>query len=88
MIGLIRRGRDEATLRRLVHALADAWSSTTGEPRDRIAIFLHEVPGHLVLEHGELLPEAWEDDGAVAQAPPGPAAPPAPTPRTDHGGRR
>ncbi len=88
MIGLIRRGRDEATLRRLVHALADAWSGTTGEPRDRIAIFLHEVPGHLVLEHGELLPEAWEDGGAAAPAPPdGPDATPAPDPRTDHGGR-
>lgn len=62
MIGLIRRGRSEETKRSLVAALAEAWSSASGEPIDQIAVFLHEVPGYQVMEHGSILPEAWEDE--------------------------
>jgi phenylpyruvate tautomerase PptA (4-oxalocrotonate tautomerase family) len=50
MVGLIRRERDEATLRRLVHALAVAWRTTTGEARDQLAIFVNEVPDHALME--------------------------------------
>jgi hypothetical protein len=42
-------------------ALADAWVSATGEPADEIALFVHEVPGYHVMEYGQLLPEAAED---------------------------
>jgi phenylpyruvate tautomerase PptA (4-oxalocrotonate tautomerase family) len=65
MIGLIRSGRSEALRGRLLHAIADAWSDITGEPKDDLALFLYEVPGANCLEYGEILPEAADDVGAV-----------------------
>jgi phenylpyruvate tautomerase PptA (4-oxalocrotonate tautomerase family) len=61
MVGIIRQGRSEDVKRKLIMALADAWASVTGEPVEDIALFLHEVPGYQVMEHGLLLPEASED---------------------------
>jgi phenylpyruvate tautomerase PptA (4-oxalocrotonate tautomerase family) len=61
MVGIIRQGRNEDVKRKLIMALADAWASVTGEPVEDIALFLHEVPGYQVMENGQLLPEASED---------------------------
>ena len=47
--------------RKLVTALADAWVSVTAEPVEDIALFVHEVPGYQVMEYGQLLPEAAEN---------------------------
>jgi len=61
MVGIIRQGRSEEVKRKLITALADAWVSASGEPADEIALFVHEVPGYQVMECGQLLPEASED---------------------------
>ena len=61
MVGIIRQGRSEEVKRKLMTALADAWVSASGEPADEIALFVHEVPGYQVMECGQLLPEASED---------------------------
>ena len=61
MVGIIRQGRTEEVKRKLLMALADAWASVTGEAVDDIALFVHEVPGYQVMEYGQLLPEASED---------------------------
>ena len=61
MVGIIRQGRIEDVKRKLMTALADAWVSVTGEPIEDIALFVHEVPGYQVMERGQLLPEAAED---------------------------
>jgi phenylpyruvate tautomerase PptA (4-oxalocrotonate tautomerase family) len=61
MVGIIRQGRSEETKRKLIMALADAWASVTAEPIGDIALFVHEVPGYQVMEYGQLLPEASED---------------------------
>ena len=61
MVGIIRQGRSEDVKRKLMTALADAWVSATGEPAEDIALFVHEVPGYQVMEYGQLLPEAAED---------------------------
>lgn len=65
MTGIIRRGRTEELKRKLILALADAWSVAGNEPLDRLAIFLHEIPGFQAMEDGAILPEAWEDSEAV-----------------------
>ena len=61
MVGIIRQGRSEDVKRKLIMALADAWVSVTGESTEDIALFVHEVPGYQVMEYGQLLPEASED---------------------------
>ena len=61
MVGIIRAGRSTETKRDLITGLADAWSAVTGEPREGIALFLQEVPGSMVMEYGETLPEAEFD---------------------------
>ncbi len=61
MVGLIRAGRSEEVKRKLLQALAEAWTSITGEPIEEVALFLHEVPGYQVMEMGALLTEASED---------------------------
>ena len=61
MVGIIRQGRTEDVKRKLMTALADAWVSASGEPADEIALFVHEVPGYQVMERGQLLPEAADD---------------------------
>ena len=58
MVGIIRAGRPAEVKRDLITGLADAWSAITGEPLDGFALFLQEVPGSMVMEHGEILPEA------------------------------
>ena len=65
MIGLIRAGRSEELRARLIHGMADAWSEITGDPKDELAIFLHEVPGANCFEYGSILPEAGQDAGAI-----------------------
>lgn len=65
MIGLLREGRSAEVKAKLLHGFADAWSEITGESKDDLAIFLHEVPGSNVLEDGVILPEAADDPGAV-----------------------
>jgi phenylpyruvate tautomerase PptA (4-oxalocrotonate tautomerase family) len=65
MTGIIRRGRSEELRKKLILALADAWSEAGNEPLDRLAIFLHEIPGFQAVEDGEILPEAWEDAEAI-----------------------
>jgi phenylpyruvate tautomerase PptA (4-oxalocrotonate tautomerase family) len=57
MVGLIRR-RPEAVKRELLLALAQAWSSATGEDIDSVIMFLVDIPGYQAFENGELLPEA------------------------------
>jgi phenylpyruvate tautomerase PptA (4-oxalocrotonate tautomerase family) len=61
MVGIIRAGRSEQVKRALITGLANAWSEVTGEPVEGFALFLQEVPGHAVMEDGEILPEASED---------------------------
>jgi phenylpyruvate tautomerase PptA (4-oxalocrotonate tautomerase family) len=60
MVGLIRSGRTPDVKRDLITGLADAWSAVTGEPREGFALFLQEVPGAMIMEYGEILPEAGE----------------------------
>ena len=61
MVGLIRAGRTAEVKHELITGLAEAWSAVTGEPRDGFALFLQEVPGSMVMEYGETLPEAEFD---------------------------
>ena len=61
MVGIIRQGRSQDVKRKLMTALADAWLSVTGESAEDIALFVHEVPGYQVMEYGQMLPEAAED---------------------------
>jgi phenylpyruvate tautomerase PptA (4-oxalocrotonate tautomerase family) len=61
MVGIIRAGRTAETKARLLHGFADAWSAVTGQPRDRLAVFLQDVPGANVLEDGVILPDAAQD---------------------------
>ena len=61
MVGIIRQGRSQDVKRKLMTALADAWVSVTGESAEDIALFVHEVPGYQVMEYGQMLPEAAED---------------------------
>ena len=65
MVGLIREGRSTTTRARLLHGLAEAWCAITGDPKNSVAIFLHEVPGANVLEDGEILPEATDEPGPI-----------------------
>ncbi len=61
LVGIIRAGRSPEVKRELLETLASAWSDVTGEPRESFALFLQEVPGSAVMEHGQILPEAHED---------------------------
>ena len=61
MVGIIRAGRSAEVKHELITGLADAWSAVTGEPREGFALFLQEVPGSMVMEYGETLPEAEFD---------------------------
>ena len=61
MVGIIRAGRTAEVKNALINGLADAWSAVTGEPKDGFALFLQEVPGAMVMEYGEILPEAEFD---------------------------
>jgi phenylpyruvate tautomerase PptA (4-oxalocrotonate tautomerase family) len=65
MVGLIRQGRSAEVRSRLIHGLADAWCAITGDAKEDVAVFLHEVPGVNILENGHTLPEAAEDPGAI-----------------------
>lgn len=65
MIGLIREGRSPEVRAKLLHGLADAWSAITGDPKESLAIFIHEVPGGNVMEEGTLLPDVADDSGAI-----------------------
>jgi phenylpyruvate tautomerase PptA (4-oxalocrotonate tautomerase family) len=64
MVGLIREGRSTEVRAQLIHGLADAWCAITGDGKDDVAIFLHEVPGANVLEDGRILPEVADEPGA------------------------
>jgi len=61
MVGIIRAGRTAEVKHELITGLAEAWSAVTGEPKDGFALFLQEVPGAMVMEYGETLPEAEFD---------------------------
>lgn len=65
MVGLIRDGRSAQVRAELLHGLADAWCAITGEAKESLALFLHEVPGANVMEEGVILPETADDPGAV-----------------------
>lgn len=65
MVGIIRSGRPPEVVEALIRGLAEAWSEVTGEPKDGFALFLQEAPGRMMLEDGEILPEA-EFDGDAA----------------------
>lgn len=65
MVGLIREGRSVAVRAGLLHGIADAWCAITGEAKESLAIFLHEVPGANVMEDGVILPEITDEPGAV-----------------------
>jgi phenylpyruvate tautomerase PptA (4-oxalocrotonate tautomerase family) len=66
LVGLIRSGRSAEVKGRLLHGLADAWCEITGNAKEDVAIFLHEVPGANVLEDGAILPETADEAGAVS----------------------
>jgi phenylpyruvate tautomerase PptA (4-oxalocrotonate tautomerase family) len=61
MVGIIRRGRTEEVKRQLLTELGEAWARVGHEPLDKLALFLHEIPGYQAMENGELLREASED---------------------------
>ena len=61
MVGLIRAGRTAEVKQALIHGLADAWGAVTGEPKEGFALFLQEVPGSMMMEYAETLPEAEFD---------------------------
>lgn len=61
LVGIIRTGRSPEVKRELIEGLAQAWSDVTGEPRESFALFLQEIPGSSVMEHGVILPEADQD---------------------------
>jgi len=61
LVGLIRAGRTSEVRHELITGLADAWSAVTGEPRDGFALFLQEMPGSMIMEYGDTLPEAEFD---------------------------
>ncbi|GAA2542183.1 tautomerase family protein [Pseudonocardia hydrocarbonoxydans] len=65
MVGLIREGRSAEVRAALIHGIADAWSAVTGDAREKLAIFLVEIPGANVMEDGVILPEITEEPGAV-----------------------
>jgi phenylpyruvate tautomerase PptA (4-oxalocrotonate tautomerase family) len=65
MVGLLREGRSVEVRARLLHGFADAWSAITGDAKEDLAIFLHEVPGANVMEEGVILPEAADEPGAI-----------------------
>lgn len=65
ILGLIRSGRSAALRGRLIHGIADAWSEITGESKDRLAIYLWEIPGANAFEDGSILPEVTEEAGAI-----------------------
>lgn len=65
MVGLIREGRSPEIRAKLLHGLADAWSEITGDAKESLAIFIHEVPGVNVMEEGTLLPDVTDDPGAI-----------------------
>lgn len=65
MVGLIREGRSTAVRAGLLHGIADAWCAITGDAKQSLAIFLHEVPGANVMEDGVILPEVTDEPGAV-----------------------
>ena len=67
MVGLIRR-RPEALKRQLLLELAQAWASATGEPIDKVIMFLVDIPGFQAFENGELLPEADAELEALTRA--------------------
>jgi phenylpyruvate tautomerase PptA (4-oxalocrotonate tautomerase family) len=58
LAGIIRSGRSAETKRELLTGLAAAWSEVSGEPVDGFALFLVESPGNMMMEYGEVLPEA------------------------------
>jgi phenylpyruvate tautomerase PptA (4-oxalocrotonate tautomerase family) len=66
MVGIIRRGRTEEVKRQLLTELAHAWSTLAQEPLDKLALFLHEIPGYQAMEYGEILREASEDHPLVS----------------------
>lgn len=61
LVGIIRAGRPPEVKRALIEGLAQAWSDVTGEPKESFALFLQEVPGSSVMEHGVILPEVDQD---------------------------
>ncbi len=65
MVGIIRRGRSTEIKGKLIHGLADAWCEITGEPKESLAIFIHEIPGANALEDGVILPEITDEPGAI-----------------------
>lgn len=65
MVGIIREGRSTEVREKLIHGLADAWCEITGETKQSLAIFIHEIPGANVLEDGVILPEITADPGAI-----------------------
>ncbi|MBW0103932.1 tautomerase family protein [Pseudonocardia sp. KRD291] len=65
MVGLIREGRSATVRAELIHGLADAWCAITGDAKESLAIFLHEIPGANVMEDGVILPEITEEPGAI-----------------------
>ena len=65
MVGLIREGRSTEVRSKLIHGLADAWCEVTGDAKESLAIFIHEIPGANVLENGVVLPEITDEPGAI-----------------------
>ena len=65
MVGIIREGRSTEVRAKLIHGLADAWCEITGDTKESLAIFIHEIPGANALEDGVILPEITDESGAI-----------------------
>ena len=65
MVGIIREGRSPEGRAKLIHGLADAWCEITGDTKESLAIFIHEIPGANALEDGVILPEITAEQGAI-----------------------
>ena len=65
MVGISRQGRSTEVRAKLIHGLADAWCEITGDAKESLAIFIHEIPGANALEDGVILPEITDEPGAI-----------------------
>lgn len=65
MVGLIRDGRSKEIRAQLLEGFADAWCGITGDAKEKLALFLVEIPGANVMEEGVILPEITDEPGAI-----------------------
>lgn len=67
--GLIRAGRDAALRERLLAELVSAVASASGLPRERVWVYLGELPPAAMAEYGRPLPAPGEEAAWLAALP-------------------